>query len=195
MMSHQKKVLLLDMDGILAEFNSYTVERYNQTYGENHDVKYADYLIGDSGPTDGVLNHEKIVALFNIPGYFKDMPPKAGAVEAVALLEKFFDVHVVTKVFPDSCLDTFREKVEWMKIHIPSLKHKMHLITGSKVLVKGDVFVDDASVHQKAWKAAWPNGIVASLQYPWTDSSQLDIVADNWSDLAKILILHSGDPL
>jgi 5'(3')-deoxyribonucleotidase len=189
----KKKILLLDLDGILTEFNRYTVEKYNEVYKENHNPDYADYLISDSGPTNDKLDHDKIVALFDIPNYFRDMPPKEGAIRAVYLLEKFFDIHIVSKVFPNSCLDTFKEKVEWVKQYLPFLKDKIHLITGSKALIKGDILVDDAAKNQREWKATWPNGIVASLKYPWTDNTIVDIMSPNWSDLSKILILNAGE--
>lgn len=190
------KTLLLDMDGILTEFNRYTLEKYNAVYSTTYDLDYADYLLGDSKPVEGITA-PRVVELFKLPDYFLNMPAKDGAIKAVHLLEKFFDVQIVTKVFPGVTTGTYHEKEQWVSKYTPSLVGKMHFVTGSKVQVCGDILVDDAFKNQNEWGRSWrpKGGMVASLKYPWTDPEYVDVIAASWLDLSKILVLNAGDTL
>lgn len=174
------------------EFNQYTLAWYNKTYKTNFDLTYADYLLGDSEPRDGI-EKEKVRHLFTLPNFFLDMSPKPGAIQAIELLSKFFKIKVVTKVFPQLAQTTYMEKVAWVQKYLPQLVNDVVIVTGSKDCVHGDILIDDALKNQKEWKEKWPEGIVASLKYPWTDSRWVDIISGDWDTLAKLLIFHAEE--
>lgn len=115
----KKKVVYLDMDGVLVDFHSHpTMEVPRDAY-----------------------NHPNIYK----KGYFKNLKPIPGALHAVqTILDEMpeVDLHILTKGLSESP-DCYKEKMEWILNHLPVLHDKV-IITCDKTLAIGDVLVDDS---------------------------------------------------
>ncbi len=55
-------------------------------------------------------------------------------------------------------------------------------------MIQGDILVDDHMPFCKIWKEKNSRGTVASLEYPWTDRTIVDITEKTWSELRKSII-------
>lgn len=106
-----KQILLIDMDGVLAENDS-----------ENFKEK----------------KYKK--------GFFLNKKPLKGAVEAFKILSNEYDCHIVsTPVWGNP--NCWKEKREWVALHLGKEAEKRLTLTHHKHLFIGDLIIDDRIVH------------------------------------------------
>lgn len=197
MMKHDpdKKILLLDMDGILADTNSYLLECINKKYKRSYTTADLDRLFGDHECLTEELTRPMVTAIFNEGHFFRELPPIPGAVEAVTKLRKLYNIYILTSpwVPNPNCM---QDKNEWLAHYLPGLERTCSQ-TSQKFLVYGDIFVDDKMKNLRLWKEFWYNKVgtgcetTASLKYHWTDPEVTDIISPDWDDLYERLVEES----
>ena len=70
------------------------------------------------------------------------MEPMPGAIEAVNLLAKHYDVYILS-TSPWGNTTAASDKIEWVKKYFGSVFHKRVILTHHKDLLKGDFLIDD----------------------------------------------------
>ena len=118
-----KKVLWIDMDGVLVDFNGHV----DETISKNEFLKTS---------YKGHYDH--------IPGIFRNPPPIKGAVEAIKKLEESgkYEMYIATAApwgNPMAAMD----KRFWIEEHFGRLFHKKMAITHLKNMLIGDYIIDD----------------------------------------------------
>lgn len=117
-----KKVLYIDMDGVIADFDS------------AFDRLEPEILEEFRGNTD------------QIPGLFGLMTPIPGAIEAVTELSMLFDTYVLSTV-PWNNTSGASQKIEWIQRHFGADKDsplwKRVILSHHKHLNRGDFLIDD----------------------------------------------------
>jgi len=110
----KKKIVFLDMDGVLADF---------------------DVMI-----TSGVDNDPP--EMF-VPGFFRNLPVIKGSKKAVETLlaNKNLEIYIGSKV-TSKATNCATEKMEWIREHFPKLLRRMVLVCDKKLL-NGDYLIDD----------------------------------------------------
>lgn len=112
-----KKIIYIDMDNVLVDFPSafdhYDAATLNQ-YDKNKD---------------------------EIPNIFSKMKPLPGAVEAYNLLDKHFQVYILS-TSPWDNPTALPDKLEWIKTHLPNA-FKNVIFSHNKHLNSGDYLIDD----------------------------------------------------
>jgi 5'(3')-deoxyribonucleotidase len=108
-----KRIIFLDMDGVLADFDA------------------------------AIVNHIDDPPEMFVPGFFRNLAVMDGAKEAVKALlaNKKLEIYVGTKM-TSKVPTCATEKMLWIAEHFPALKKNMTLICDKKLL-RGDVLVDD----------------------------------------------------
>lgn len=127
-MIKQKKILYVDMDGVVADFDKSIdehIERLELAY-ETPDErsKIVDQICEDH------------------PDFFNDLEPIKGAVEAVTKLFDLYDVYFLSSPMwwvPNS----FIGKRIWIEKHFGEIATKRLILTHHKNLNIGDYLVDD----------------------------------------------------
>jgi len=113
-----KKILYLDMDNVLVDFESAfarcTAEELAE-YDDNRD---------------------------DIPGIFSRMDPMPGALEAFEVLSERFDTYLLS-TGPWGNPSAWSDKLEWVKTHLGERAHKRLILSHHKNLNRGDIIVDD----------------------------------------------------
>ena len=114
-----KKILYIDMDGVLVDFESsfaHVSEAVLEEYKDRED---------------------------EIPGIFGHMAPKPGAIEAYLELAAIYDTYILS-TSPWRNPSAWRDKLVWVTTHLDDVAHKRLILTHHKDLNRGDYLVDDS---------------------------------------------------
>lgn len=125
----KKKILYLDMDGVVADFHS-------EIHRLEPKLKVREAFTADKFS-------EKIdqVCLAN-PEIFHDLPPIEGAVEAVNELSELFELFFLSTAMWD-LPSSFTGKRIWIEKHFGKIGRKRLILSHRKDLLRGDFLVDD----------------------------------------------------
>ncbi len=113
-----KKIVYVDMDGVLADFSAGVSGLDDKTrleYDKRHD---------------------------EVPNFFLNLKPMDGAVEAFATLAGLFDVYILSTASWNNPT-AWSDKLVWVKRHLGDLAHKRLILTHHKNLNRGDFLIDD----------------------------------------------------
>ena len=121
-MEEKKKILYVDMDGVLVNF--------------------------DSGLRQAEPDLLKIYKgqLDNIPNLFSWMVPMPGAIEAFKALAEKYDTYILTTA-PWKNETALQDKKDWLNKYFGDLIKKKVIFSHHKELLNGDYLIDDRPVH------------------------------------------------
>lgn len=117
-----KKILYVDMDGVIVDFQS-GIDQLDDAEKQEYNDRYDE-----------------------VPGIFSKMIPIEGAIEAVTRLSKHFDIYILSTA-PWNNPTAWIDKLLWIKKYFGSDKgsvfYKRLILTHHKNLNNGDFLVDD----------------------------------------------------
>jgi len=166
-------IVALDMDGCIADFIGHLFREVERRHGLL--LNASDVHHPDLGEVYGWREYDRMRAIFNEQGFFAEIEPYPGAIEAVeALLDAGHHVEICTSPTairgPDGvkrinpyCLT---EKIEWIARYLPKLA-KHVTVTKAKWLVAADYLVDDADYNILPWCERYPDRIGLVVDQPW----------------------------
>ncbi|NLZ72785.1 MAG: hypothetical protein GX905_03065 [Bacteroidales bacterium] len=114
----EKKLLYIDMDNVLVDFQTGINKCDEQTIKEY----------------EGRLDE--------VPYIFSKMNPIKGAIEAFNLLSEKYDTYILSTA-PWNNPTAWSDKVEWVKNYLGDRAHKRLILTHHKNLNKGHYLIDD----------------------------------------------------
>jgi 5'-nucleotidase len=117
-MSTKKKILYIDMDGVLVNFQTGI-----NKLSEEEKIKYKD--------------QEK-----NAPHIFSKMEPIEGAIEAYKMLAERYDTYILSTA-PWNNETALGDKVAWAKKYLGDTIYKRLILTHNKHLNVGHYLIDD----------------------------------------------------
>ncbi|KAH0791873.1 5'-3'-deoxyribonucleotidase [Histomonas meleagridis] len=136
----KKKVILLDIDGTLNNFQEYFISEFQKRYPE---------LIDPSNPPKShidIMNidRQKGLALLQEPHFTEGMTPLRGAVKALHEMEaRGHNVFFCTSLVTDHS-DTLRDRVQWIGKWFGEKWMNRVIFAHDKTMVRGDFLVDDS---------------------------------------------------
>ncbi|KZE41369.1 5' nucleotidase, NT5C type [Microbacterium sp. T32] len=131
-------VVLVDMDGVLADWFGGMADAYQEAGG---DIADFDLNRWDLGTTGAVRQLQRSVQA--TPGFYAGLAPIDGAIEGLYLLR---DLGATVKLCstPDATNPTCAsDKVDWVANHVGTAWVKDLILTHDKTLVRGAVLIDD----------------------------------------------------
>ncbi len=114
----KKKVLYVDMDNVLVDFQS-GIDQFSKQILAEYDERYDE-----------------------IPDVFGKMIPMEGAIESYIKLSKLFDTYILS-TSPWENETASVDKLRWVKKHLGKVAYKRLILSHHKNLNKGDYLIDD----------------------------------------------------
>lgn len=172
------KRVLLDCDGVLADFIGPVLELVAEATGRTHareDVTVFDFaasLMLTPGEKCDVTH-----AISNRAGWWSSLPVFAGAQNGVARLRNIAEVFVVTSPW-NSCPTWLHEREAWLKKHF-GIPHSHVLVGSAKHIVAGHMLIDDKTETLREWSRH--NGHLGGVGVQWATPHNR---VDEWAGLS-----------
>lgn len=182
--------VLLDCDGVLADFVGPALRAFNADQGtafEPHHV--TEYSIERSlGITKQQASrfYELCSAL-----PIGEQPILAGAVKGFTQLNSVADIYVVTSPWLGHATWA-HERIDWLWRHF-QVPYKRVVLTPAKHLCRGDILVDDKTETLVEWQRENPYGVAVQWQTPhnrldgWNGVSTCD-----WGELCALVSVKAA---
>lgn len=174
-------IVLVDMDGTLADFSGRFVEQYNALYPAEPIGSPTTWSMNEEIPEDRRGSFWQIVSK---EGFFSGLDPLPGAIEAFhAMRDAGHDAVLCTSPFIASrwCES---EKRHWIEEHVGMEFSRSMVITHDKTLVRGDVLIDDRPDIIGRLKPAWQRVL---LDQPYNHHLNMPRIARDWSNWQEVL--------
>jgi len=128
-----KQILLIDMDGVIADFRKAIIE--------NSDISIEDF----DNHTNDAENRVDQFCIQNTT-IFENLQPIENAIESVTKLFDYYDIYFCSTpmyLVPES----YKSKRIWLEKHFGELASRRLILTHRKDLIKGDILIDDRKVN------------------------------------------------
>jgi len=178
----KRKRVLLDCDGVLADFCAASFALIEQHTGDRHlpeEVTQWDLFVAVGKPHLKPLMKETAAK----SGWCLGFPIYPGAQDFVAKLQETCDVVIVTS--PMTTPYWAYERTIWLEQHFSIPKGRI-VHTEGKQYVKGDVLIDDADENCFKWHKEFPEALTLLWDAPY--NRQVDLAGTgivrvkSWSD-------------
>ncbi len=185
-MKKKKPVILLDCDGVLADFTTEALDLIEQETGKRYTPEEIPHWeVFES------LGHPELWAKFGEKadqiGYCASMKPYPAALVAVKKFQETYEVLIVTA--PVDARPWMYERAHWIGDHF-GISRKKVIFAHEKQQVRGDMLVDDKPANVIAWAAANPEGIAVLWSHPYNRVAELPegiVRTSDWNELATML--------
>ncbi|XP_075255155.1 5'(3')-deoxyribonucleotidase, cytosolic type-like [Convolutriloba macropyga] len=184
--SESKKVVLIDMDGVIVDFEAGYRNAVTQTIPEVTPIPrelrksyYANLQYAALYPNIKKKFHD----ISKQPGYFSGLPIMPGAKTGVEKLCQYFDVFICTspmKRYTNCVL----EKYLWVEENFGFEFTTRVILTRDKTLVHGDILIDDKPEIEGVKDPSWTRVVFDQPYNEWVDTP---FRMHSWEDTDKLI--------
>lgn len=164
------------MDGVLADVYEQFIRLEYETTGTRINRAEITGIPEDKAfPSCHKLVRQK--------GFFREAPVMPLAIETLEQLNKRYELFIVSSAmeFPNS----LEEKYYWLEEHFPFISWKQLVLCGSKIVVKGDIMIDD---HFKNLDYFTGQTILFTQPHNDGQDAKSHQRVNGWRDIAGILL-------
>jgi 5'(3')-deoxyribonucleotidase len=172
----------VDMDGVLADFNTGWMQRYNREFGTRLEASMVQQWDGLEA-----LTHFGSMAEFwdwargEVHSTFRDAPALPGAVEAVRRIARRHRLVIVSSKFEWAIPDS----LAWLAEHaVPA--REVHFLW-DKSLAGCDIYLDDAPHQLRDLVAATPQATVCRMVHPWNEPLPGVVDIHSWPQFEELV--------
>lgn len=181
------KTVLLDVDGVLADFVSAYLDIVHEVTGRVHSpADVTSWDINAALGIEGVQASNVKRAIGSAPQLARRLAVFDNAQTGVAALEAIANVYIVTSPWNSNPTWT-HDREHWLERYF-GIRSSRVIHTSAKHLVRGDFLVDDKTATLVMWWAHNPVGVPVQWQTPhnrtelWSGES-----TNSWARLAEIV--------
>ncbi len=179
-------VVLLDCDGVLADFTTEALGLIERETGKRYtpeEIPHWEVFESLGHPEMWV----KFGELASQVDYCASMKPYPEALVAVKKFRETCEVLIVTA--PVDARPWMYERAHWIEDHF-GISRKKVIFAHEKQQVQGDMFVDDKPANVLVWAAANPDGIAVLWDHPYNRVAILPkgvVRTSDWNVLHSLL--------
>ncbi|MFT3890285.1 MAG: hypothetical protein QM730_01515 [Anaerolineales bacterium] len=135
--------ILIDMDGVLADFDGEFIKRWRERYPDQFYIPIHErtlFYVKDQYPPEF---HPQLMEILLEPNFFRTMMPIEGGREALHEMDTLgFEVFICTSPF-STYQNCVLEKYQWVENYLGAHWVDRIILTKDKTLVRGDILIDD----------------------------------------------------
>lgn len=180
-----KKIILVDMDDVLADFESRFLENWRKKFPRHPYVPLEEretFYLEDSYP-NGLK--KEVESIFSAPGFFENLNIISGAKEALAKMEALGHQVLICTSPVSRYENCILEKYHWVSKNLGYEWTRKVIMTKDKTLVFGDILIDDKPEHIGLLKPAWKH-VLFDAPHNKKVKSDLRITWKNWEKILNI---------
>lgn len=147
-------IALVDMDGVICEWQDQFDDFMRKYCPHIPIIPKEDIKIFKTQSLYAQEYHAEIADMMNREGFYRNLKPVAGAIDALHEMEKEMKVFICTAPFVtnETCAS---EKLLWVGEHLGSPWLNRTIITSDKTMVHGDFLIDDKPLIKGAGPRTW----------------------------------------
>ncbi len=179
-----KKIILVDIDGVLADFENGFLQAWKKKFPYYTHVplekRETFYLI--EGYPAGL--EKDLDSIYKAPGFFQNLDVIKGGKEALEKMQtRGHKVLICTSPISkyENCV---LEKYNWISKNLGYEWTKKIIMTKDKTLVFGDILIDDKPEQTGLRKPAWKH-VLFEAPYNKHVKTKLTITWDNWEKILE----------
>ncbi|TYP73339.1 5' nucleotidase, NT5C type [Paenibacillus methanolicus] len=167
------KRIAIDMDEVIADFNTKHLSVFNRDYKENLTVRD---LMGTRLRELRPQWKQEILAYLNDPLFFRDLDVMKDSQTVIKELSERYEIFITTAAmeFPSS----FAAKYEWLKEHFPFIPEMNFVFCGDKSIIRADYLIDDNARHFQRFNG---QGILFSAPHNLNETGYVRV--ENWLEV------------
>jgi 5'(3')-deoxyribonucleotidase len=171
-----KPIILLDIDGVVANFAKPVVDEINRVAGTYHRVdQIRDWdIYGSLGVSQEVA--DAVDRWISSPYFCAGLEPYPDALAGIEELRGF--AHVIACTSPWKSRSWMHERVEWLETYARFDRSDI-IFTHRKDLVFGHALVDDKVSTLKKWREGSCGGEAIVFRQPWNEVEMETLREDN----------------
>jgi 5'-nucleotidase len=177
------KTILVDLDGIVADLHTPWVGWINEKFYQEHTQKFTieditQYMMESCVPP---RIGKGIYGFLNRTNCYAELPPLAGALDALEWLQKAgYDLVICSA--PARGPNTAADKLIWVKEHMPWLKRQSIFLGHRKEMIRADAIIDDSPDNLAKYKAAWPYAHLLTIDWPFNREAVVHVRGKSYKD-------------
>ncbi|AZN41037.1 5' nucleotidase, NT5C type [Paenibacillus albus] len=167
--------IAIDMDEVIADFNSKHLSVFNREYNE---TLTARDLMGTRLRELRPHLKNEIIAYLKDPEFFSDLEVMKDSQEVIRELSEQYEVFITTAAmeFPTS----FSAKYAWLKEHFPFLDELNFVFCGDKSIIHADYLIDDNHRHFQRFQG---QGILFTAPHNINETGYVRV--NNWLEVRE----------
>jgi 5'-nucleotidase len=177
-------IVLIDMDGVIADFEQGVIDGLRRFYSEVPIIPKRErkiFHVDEQYPRE----YQPLVrSVYQLPGFYRNLKPIVGSLEALADLEKNHDIRICTSpltVYHNCVL----EKYEWVENNLGESWVKRIMLMKDKTLANGDILIDDKPNITGSISPSWEH-ILYSAPYNQEIKNRRRLNWHNYNNVIKI---------
>lgn len=175
--------ILVDMDGVTADFERAVIDIYRAKHPDKQYVpfeKRKNFYVKSDYPKE---LQPLVDEIYLGKGFFRNLQPIPGSIEALHEMEKYYDVRLCTSPLLGNPYCT-NEKLAWVHEHLGREWQKRTIIAPDKTLVRGDILIDDRPQVDGADTPAWEH-IIYDQPYNRHVTGRRRITWNHWRSVLE----------
>ncbi|MBI4855070.1 MAG: 5'-3'-deoxyribonucleotidase [Acidobacteria bacterium] len=175
-------LILIDQDGPLADFEQGFLNIWQKLFPQETFIPLEErktFYMRQQYPTHLI---EKVDSVYSAPGFFRNLEPTKGAIEAIkSLTAQGHDIRICTSPLShyENCV---LEKFEWVEKYFGRDFTKRIILTKDKTMVRGDLLIDDKPEVKGVFTPTWEHIL---FDYPYNKhvAEKRRLNWDNWQKI------------
>lgn len=173
-------IILVDMDGVIADFEESIVNELKANYPsipiiekEKRDKLIKDFYKEEKEIIDKIKNSQNFI---------KNLKPIEGAIDALKeLKEKGHEIFICSSPLSENKY-SWQEKYEWILKHLGEDWKKRLILVKDKTLIKADILIDDKPEIKGIKEPSWKHIL---FEQPYNKNSDKKRI--NWKNYKEVL--------